>query len=216
MNLEHKPTLLADQVFEKLETEILSGTYSRGEVLTELRLVNDLGVSRTPIREALRRLDQEHLVEIQPKGIVVIGISQKDLRDIFDIREYLEGKMTAETANRITDEELRQLRETLELQEFYMEKHDPDRIRAMDNQFHQLVCRFSGSTVFYDTLIPLHRKVQKFRRLSLSNHEHATLSVFEHWEIYRALEARDPVLAEQAALRHAQHAKARVLKHQEE
>ena len=88
--IEHKSVSLADQVFEHLETDILSGKYLRGDILTENRLCAELGVSRTPIREALRRLEQEHLIEESGKGSLVIGITEKDLEDIFLIRERLE------------------------------------------------------------------------------------------------------------------------------
>ena len=80
--LEHKTISLAEQVFERLERDILGGVYPRGALLTELGLGTDLGVSRTPIREALRRLEQEHIIEISQKGILVLGVSQKDLEDI--------------------------------------------------------------------------------------------------------------------------------------
>lgn len=73
--IEHKTVSLADQVFEHLETDILSGKYQRGEVLTESKLSLELGVSRTPIREALRRLEQEHIIEESGKGAVVLGIT---------------------------------------------------------------------------------------------------------------------------------------------
>ena len=85
--IEHKTVSLADQVFEHIETDILSGRYQRGEILTESKLSAELGVSRTPIREALRRLEQEHLIEESGKGSVVIGISESDLKDIFLIRK---------------------------------------------------------------------------------------------------------------------------------
>lgn len=75
--IEHKTISLADQVFEHLENDILSGKYSRGESLTESKLSAELGVSRTPIREALRRLEQEHLIEESPKGMVVVGIRDR-------------------------------------------------------------------------------------------------------------------------------------------
>ena len=81
--LDHKTVSLADQVFEHLETDILSGKYGRGEILTESKLSAELGVSRTPIREALRRLEQEHIIEETGKGSVVIGITDKDLEDIY-------------------------------------------------------------------------------------------------------------------------------------
>ena len=80
-----KTTSLADQVFEKLENDIILGVYPPGEVLTELRLAEQLGVSRTPVREALRRLEQEQLIENTGNGSVVIGITFEALQDILDI-----------------------------------------------------------------------------------------------------------------------------------
>ena len=86
-----KSISLADQVFEKLESDIIAGVYPRGEVLTELKLVEQLNVSRTPIREALRRLEQERLIRDSGKGSVVLGITLEDLEDIMDIRLRCEG-----------------------------------------------------------------------------------------------------------------------------
>ncbi len=88
--MEHKTISLADQVFENLENDILSGKYARGELLTESKLSVTMGVSRTPIREALRRLSQEHIIEETGKGSVVVGITEEDLRDIFIIRLKIE------------------------------------------------------------------------------------------------------------------------------
>ena len=87
----YKTTSLADQVFDRLENDILFGVYPRGTVLTELRLVEELGVSRTPIREALRRLEQERLIEDSAKGSIVLGVTREDLLDILDIRQNVEG-----------------------------------------------------------------------------------------------------------------------------
>ncbi|MBR2012902.1 MAG: GntR family transcriptional regulator, partial [Clostridia bacterium] len=80
--LEHKNHTLADQVFERLESDILGGKYARGEILVEMEICQDLGVSRTPVREALRRLQQEHLVEEHGKGLKVLGVTREDLEDI--------------------------------------------------------------------------------------------------------------------------------------
>ena len=76
---EYKTTSLADQVFERLENDIIQGVYAKGEVLTELKLVERMGVSRTPIREALRRLEQERLITDSGKGSIVLGITEDDL-----------------------------------------------------------------------------------------------------------------------------------------
>lgn len=209
--LEHKTISLAEQVFERLESEILTGKYPRGEVLTELRLVSDLGVSRTPVREALHRLEQEHIIEMTSRGIVILGVTEQDLADIFAVRLQIEGMASYNTALRITEEELRELRETLELQEFYVSKHDPDRIKTMDSKFHQLIYRFCGSTVLFDTLMPLHKKVQKYRRASVENNDRAQQSAREHRAIYEAIAARDAERASQYTVAHIANASKHIL-----
>ena len=110
---------LADQVFERLESDIIQGVYPRGEVLTELKLVEQLNVSRTPIREALRRLAQERLIADTGKGSVVLGITAEDLVDIMDIRCKIEGLASYYAAKNATPEGLERLRHIMDLQEFY-------------------------------------------------------------------------------------------------
>ena len=107
---------LADQVFEKLEDDIVYGVYKRGEVLTELKLAETLGVSRTPIREALRRLEQERLIEESGKGSVVLGITKEDLLDIMDIRIRIEGLASFYAAKNITNAGIEQLNHLIDLQ----------------------------------------------------------------------------------------------------
>ena len=204
--IEHKTISLADQVFDHLENDILSGKYQRGEILTESKLSAELGVSRTPIREALRRLEQEHIIEESGKGSVVIGINEKDLEDIFMIRKSLECQVAALAAKNRTEEQLKQLREALEFQEFYLNKKDPDQIKLMDSRFHETLYKLSGSTAFYDTLVPLHKKIQKYRRASVTNSSRAEASVAEHRKIYEAIEAKNTALAAKYASEHVDNA----------
>lgn len=204
--IEHKTISLADQVFEHLENDILSGKYQRGEVLTESKLCAEMGVSRTPIREALRRLEQEHIIEESGKGSVVIGINEKDLEDIFLIRKSLECMAASLAAKNRTDEQLKDLKEALEFQEFYLNKNDPDQIKLMDNRFHETLYKLSGSTTFYDTLVPLHKKIQKYRRASVENSSRAAASVAEHRKIYEAIEAKNTALAAKYASEHVENA----------
>lgn len=204
--IEHKTISLADQVFDHLENDILSGKYQRGEILTESKLSAELGVSRTPIREALRRLEQEHIIEESGKGSVVIGINEKDLEDIFMIRKSLERQVAALAAKNRTEEQLKQLREALEFQEFYLNKKDPDQIKLMDSRFHETLYKLSGSTAFYDTLVPLHKKIQKYRRASVTNSSRAEASVAEHRKIYEAIEAKNTALAAKYASEHVENA----------
>ena len=206
--LEHRTISLAEQVFDRLETEILSGKYQQGEILTELGLCADLGVSRTPIREALRRLEQEHIIEITSRGILVLGVSHQDLSDILEIRIRIEGLAARLAAERITDEQIEELRETIELQEFYVPKRDAARINGMDSKFHLLIYRFSGSIPLYDTLMPLHKKVLKYRQASVENEVRSADSSMEHRAIFEAIAAHDPDLAEERMKAHIANAKA--------
>lgn len=200
--IEHKTISLADQVFEHLETDILSGKYQKGENLTESKLSLELGVSRTPIREALRRLEQEHLIEESLKGMVVVGISEKDLADIFEIRAALEGKAAFLAALNHTEEQLNTVREALEFQEFYLGKQNPDRIKSMDSRFHETIYKMSGSTVFYDVLMPLHKKILKYRKASVTDSSRASASVAEHRAIYEAIANHNGELASRLISEH--------------
>ena len=204
--MEHKTVSLADQVFEHLETDILSGKYSRGEILTESKLSAELGVSRTPIREALRRLEQEHIIEESGKGSVVIGITENDLVDIFLIREKLECMAASLAAERCTEAQLAELKETLEFQEFYLSKQDAEHIKLMDNKFHRTLYKLTGSMTFFDTLVPLHKKIQKYRRASVESKSRAAASVEEHRRIFEAIAAKDSKLASKYAKEHVENA----------
>jgi DNA-binding GntR family transcriptional regulator len=204
--MEHKTVSLADQVFEHLETDILSGKYQRGDVLTENRLCEILGVSRTPIREALRRLMQEHLIVETGKGSLVLGITDDDLRDIYIIRESLEAKAAKMATLNASEDEINELKSAVELQEFYLSKQNADQIRLMDNRFHEILYKISGSHVFYNTLLPLHKKVQKYRKVSLQSHSRASESVAEHHEILNAIINRDADAAEALTAKHVKNA----------
>lgn len=204
---QFKTVSLADQVFEKLENDIIIGVYPRGEILTELRLVEQLGVSRTPIREALRRLEQERLIKDSGKGSVVLGITAEDLVDIMEIRQRIEGIAAAYATRNMTPEGLEKLSRINELQDFYYEKKDLDRLREMDDMFHDAIYVLSGSTVFCDTLRPLHKKTQRFRRLSNDDSERLAASVQQHKQIYNAIAAGDAQLAQELITEHIASAK---------
>ena len=198
----HKPVSLADQVFERLESDILTGKYQRGEILTEMKLCEELGVSRTPVREALRRLEQEHIIEECGKGMLVLSITAEDAENIYNIRRRIEGLAAAACARCVTDEQLQELQEIVALQEFYAKKRDAEKIKAMDSEFHQKVYKYSGSTVFYDTLVPLHKKIQKFRKTSIMDKSRAKTSTEEHRRVLEAIAAHDPAAAEKAMVDH--------------
>lgn len=202
---EFKSISLADQVFEKLENDIIAGVYPRGEVLTELKLVEQLNVSRTPIREALRRLEHERLIQDSGKGSIVLGITLEDLEDIMNIRLRVEGLAAYYATKNLTPEFAERLKQINELQDFYYEKGDFDRMRQMDDRFHDAIYEFSGRTVLQDTLRPLHRKTQRYRKASIASRP--STSIQEHKEIYKAIVSGNAELAEKLTCIHIQNAK---------
>ena len=206
----HKTISLADQIFERLESDILTGVYPIGSVLTELSLSEDLGVSRTPIREAVRRLEQEHLVEPSSKGVMVLSITFEDALIIYDIRLHTECLAARACAQHITDEQLREMKELLDLQEFYIRKEDSEKVKNIDNQFHHMIYQYAGSPVYADTLAPLHKKTQKFRKATVSTSGKASESNAEHYKIYEAIAARDADAAGRAMHEHVEHARDRL------
>ncbi len=204
--MDHKMVSLADQVFSDLELKILSGAYPRGELLTEGRLSDELGVSRTPIREAFFRLSQEHLIDVSPKGAYVLGITEQDIRDIYEIRIRIEGLASRMAAEKITEEGIVELHKALDLQEFYTQKGDPDGIRNMDDSFHQAIYRLCDSPVLRYTLEPLHRRIIKYRRASIAARTRAEHSLQEHLQILEAIASHDADAAERLTVKHIQNA----------
>lgn len=208
---EHKSVSLADRVFDKLENDILSGRYAYGEILTEGRLSEELNVSRTPVREAIRRLEQESILRETGKGMMVLGITREDIADILDVRLCIEGMAARRAAQNITDEQLARLKEAVELQEFYAARGDYEHIQSQDHCFHEITYAGCHSATLESTLVPLHRKAQKYRRASVERDGRAVASVEEHRAIYEALAAHDADAAERAVLAHIEHAKQSIL-----
>ena len=197
-----KSTSLADQVFDKLENDIIQGIYPKGEVLTELRLVEQLGVSRTPIREALRRLEQERLIADSGKGSVVLGITEDDLLDIMNIRQRIEGLAAYYAAKNITPDGLRELTHIVDLQEFYFSKRDKEHLRQVDDEFHDMICALSRRSVIADTLIPLMRKTRRYRRVVIDDWERTTNTMNEHRRMFEAIASGNADLAQELATQH--------------
>ena len=207
-----KSTSLSDQVFDKLENDIIQGVYPKGEILTELKLVEQLGVSRTPIRDALRRLEQERLIADTGKGSLVLGITDDDLLDIMNIRERIEGLVAYYAAKNITPEGIAELKHLTDLQDFYFTKWDTDRLRQVDDEFHDAICRLSNRTVISDTLTPLHRKTRRYRRIAMEDRARTTQTTREHFEIYQAIASGDADLAKKLMKQHIVNAKAHMIK----
>ena len=198
----NKPVSLADQIYERLENDIYAGVYKRGDILTEPAVCEMLGVSRTPVHEAFTRLKYDHIVEDSSKGAVVLGISDEDAAIRYSIRKEVEKNAAAACARNITDEQIAELTEIVDLQNYYAEKNNSEKVRECDSDFHQKIYKYSGSAIYFDVLEPLHRKLQKYREVSVSEKSRAYLSVEEHKAVLEAIKARNEKAASEAMYKH--------------
>lgn len=194
---------LRSQVFTRIRQDILCGKYRSGDELIESALGTELGVSRTPVREALRQLALEGLVEIVPnKGAFVTGISAKDVKDIYMIRSRLEGLCARWAAENITEQELEEMEETMYLSQYHAEREHYEQVFELDGRFHKLLYEASHSRMLAHELSDFHQYVQMVRKLSITNRLRSRKSNEEHQKIVEALRARDKDLAEQLATQH--------------
>jgi len=209
----HTGNTLSERVYEELESGILSRRYKQGAALNELKISAELGVSRTPVREALRMLEQKGLVETLPyRGAVVVGINRKDLEDIYTIRMLVEGLAARWAAGILTDAELQTLAEIVDLQEFYHQKNATIRINDLDSRFHEQIFAYSGSRTLKHVLSELHHIILWFRELSFGSAGRAEKAIEEHRQILGALQKRDGDLAESLTVEHIKNARENLLK----
>lgn len=203
---------LRRRVFDEIEKNILNGVYPEGEKLIEGKLSETLGVSRTPVREALRQLELEGLVKLIPnKGAVVVGISRKDIEDIYDMRIVLEGMAGRLAAENITDGQIARLEQILDLQEFFVAKEDYVEAWKLDTQFHQLLFRASGNRMLSHTLSDFHHYIQRARQLSFEAKGRSEHVVEEHRNICDALKKHDAKAAERLVSEHVRKAKQNIV-----
>ena len=197
---------LGGQIFEKVREDILSGVYAQGEELKEATLGAKLGASRTPVREALRQLELEGLVEIIPnRGARVTGISRKDVYDIYQMRYLLEGLAARRAAEHITEEELTELEEVVLLSEFHLKDTKQEQIAQLDGRFHELVYRAAASRMLKHVLTDFHHYVKAVRIVSVKERKRAQESVREHKELLQAIREHNGDLAERLAREHIRH-----------
>ncbi len=189
---------LSEKVYRSLRDGIAEGRYQTGDCLVEMKIAEELGVSRTPVREALKQLELEDLVVSHPnRGVVVKGFSNEDLRDVSTIRHLLEGQAAYWAAERVTPEQLAELKEVVELMEFYTQKNDIEHLVRLDTRFHELIYEASGSRTIRHILASLHHNIRKARQSSLTLPDRAPCSLSEHINIYHAIETHNAPAAKE-------------------
>ena len=194
---------LGSKTFIILREKILNDTYQPGEKLNEVTLSKQLQISRTPIREALKQLELEGLVESIPnRGVFVKGFSARDIDDMFEIRKALESLGIQLAIDRMSDEAFDKITEAFELLEFFTEKKDINRVNELNIQFHDSIYQATQSQYFSKVIKDLVYYITVTSKHSLSTLERLETAMQEHREIYEAIKNKDKELASKKIQEH--------------
>ena len=197
---------LRGEVFHTIQENILNGVYAENEELRENTLAQELGVSRTPVREALRQLELEGLVKIIPnKGACVTGITKKDVKDIYAVRSMLEGLCARWATENISDKQIDALEEIILLSEFHVKRGkegQTNQVAELDGKFHEVLYEASNSRILKHVLSDFHKYVRMARKSSVANPERAEKSIEEHKKILQAIKDKNADEAELMANEH--------------
>lgn len=194
---------LRGRVFHKIREDILNGKYKQNEELREATIGAELGVSRTPVREAFRQLELEGLLTMIPnKGVYVNGITAKDVRDIYMIRSSLEGLCAKWATQNIKPEQLNEIEENVYLSQFHESKGHFEQMAELDNRFHEILYESCDSKMLEHLLRDFHQYVFRIRRMTLASENRGHASTDEHRQIMEAIKAGDADKAEKLANLH--------------
>lgn len=201
----YKP--LRDIVFETLREAIINQTLKPGERLMEIQLAEEMGVSRTPVREAIRKLELEGLVVMVPrKGAYVAGISMKDIHEVYELRSALEALAASLAAVRISDEELEEMERQMVKEAKETQENNLQGIVSIDTTFHDLLYQAAHNQRLVQFINILQEQLHRFRAATLSRPGRSKYALEEHKKIVEALANRDAELASKLAIEHIENA----------
>jgi DNA-binding GntR family transcriptional regulator len=204
---------LREVVCETLRNAIVAGILQPGERLMEIQVAEELGVSRTPVREAIRKLELEGFVVMIPRrGTYVSDLSIKDITEVFEVRTSLDVLAAGLAAERITEEELEQMERLLVEIGGYIEQNDMDKIVEADSQFHDILYRASRNERLVGIINNLREQLTRFRSLSMSYPGRLKEMFGEHTRMVESLGQRNVALAQQFAGEHMANAEQVLLK----
>lgn len=204
---------LTSLIFDKIREDILSDTYVVGDKIVEAKLADKLGVSRTPVREALKQLELDGLVDNIPnRGVVVKGISTQDIQDIYSIRVLIEGIAARWAVERMDDSVVEDLKEIYDLMEFYTYKNDLERNFELNTRFHETIYAATKSRYLEQILKDFQLFIKSTRNRSFHSIGRAKKSLEEHKHILDAFIERDSEKASQATMDHIERSRLNSIK----
>jgi DNA-binding GntR family transcriptional regulator len=192
---------LSDSAYEQIHDMIVRGDLAPGDSLLESTLARSLGLSRTPVREAMRRLEHDGLIERADRGMRVTLRSPHEILEIYEVRILLEGAAARAAAQRRDAYDLARLRQVHELM-VSTPKDDAESMSARNQRFHALVWEMSHNVTLIDILQRLNAHVARYRQTTLTFPARWQTALREHKLVIEAIEARDPERAGSAAEAH--------------
>ena len=187
---QNKP--IREIVYESLRKTIISGVIPVGERIVEKEYASRLNISRTPVREALRMLEMEELIESIPRvGVVVKRISPEDVVEIYKIRQQLEILATTTAMENITKEEINEIKELLDLTEQKNNEGDVEEVIRLFGEFNKKIYKASGMKRLAGMIGRLNEYIQRFRNISISENERREKALREHREILKLIEEKN-------------------------
>lgn len=190
MEINNAP--LYNSLLGKLQKDILTGELKPGEKLTEQNLCKLYGVSRTPVREALRQLETDGLVEnILNRGAFVVGMTEQDYEDMFELRKVYEIQAVKWAVERITEEEMDKLEETFEFMEFYTLRNDIEKMLTINAGFHQVIYEASHNRMLVKQLSSYQNFLKYKGMESVYDDNYLQTVLEEHRAIFKAFKDRD-------------------------
>lgn len=194
---------LRDVVFNTLRNAILTGQLAPGERLMEIKLADMLGVSRTPIREAIRKLELEGLVVNTPrKGAEVANISSEDLRDVLEVRRSLEVLATSLACDKMTETALDELYDNIQMFKDSIDAKTTTDIASIDVGFHDIIYKSTGNNRLIQILNNIREQMYRYRLEYIKDADSWNRLVDEHMAIYQSIKNRDKESAVNAILIH--------------
>jgi DNA-binding GntR family transcriptional regulator len=194
---------LADQAYAYARSRIAGTTYNESAELTEVELAQAVGVSRTPVREAVRRLLSENLISLNAKGRIVIpALGHDEIHEAFTLRAALEGVITGAAATRAGPALIARLQEIAILVDHNLREKRNDRLVSLNAEFHELIAAAAGMPMASRMLSLTAAHFQRFRAVIAVAPDIVRPSLREHEAIVEALERKQPGLAEELARQH--------------
>jgi DNA-binding GntR family transcriptional regulator len=207
-----KPVALTDWAYQWIKGEILSLTLSPGAQLNINNLTEELNISRTPIREALLRLEKDGLVRVIPRaGFYVTEITRRDLEELYEIRELLESRAIEEAVNNMSDLDLKLIDGNIKGSHLSVRDKEVDNFLRLEIEFHTFLINHSSNQRLISIMESLHDLTLRWRTLSVRSLENLNLSYEEHQRIAQAVKARDSKKASQLMSEHIRNSQARIL-----